>query len=84
MADKICYVITERDGKAFWMRVGVATTNKDGSIQIKLDALPVNGELQIRDRVPREARSRRSPSAASTIRRRASTNTSEASRGRSR
>ena len=51
---KIAYVITERGGKNFWNRVGVAFTNSDGSINIKLEAIPVNGELQIRDYVPRE------------------------------
>lgn len=51
---KICYVITERGGKNFWTKIGVAFTNQDGSINVKLDAFPVGGELQIRDYVPRE------------------------------
>lgn len=51
---KIAYVISGRNGKNFWNRVGVAFVNKDGSINVKLEAIPVNGELQIRDYVPRE------------------------------
>ena len=34
--------------KALWTRVGTAFTNKDGSINVYLAALPVNGKLQIR------------------------------------
>jgi hypothetical protein len=51
---KIVYVITKRDQKSYWNRVGVAFVNSDGSINVKLEALPVSGELQIRDYVPRE------------------------------
>ena len=46
---KIVYTITERDNKSFWTKVGIAYTNKDGSISVKLDAIPVNGTLQIRN-----------------------------------
>lgn len=55
-AVKICYVITERAGRNFWTKIGVAFTNRDGSINVKLDATPVSGEFQIRDYVPREER----------------------------
>ena len=51
---KVVYSITERNGKSFWNRIGVAFVNKDGSINVKLEALPVNGELQIRDYVAKE------------------------------
>lgn len=51
---KIVYVITERNNKSFWNRIGVAFVNQDGSINVKLDALPVSGEMQIRDYIPRE------------------------------
>jgi hypothetical protein len=46
---KVAYVITERNDKTYWTRIGVAFTNKDGSINVKLDALPTSGTLQIRD-----------------------------------
>jgi hypothetical protein len=51
---KIVYVISERGQKSYWNRVGVAFLNHDGSINVKLDAVPVTGELQIRDYVARE------------------------------
>jgi hypothetical protein len=51
---KIVYVITERNDKKYWNRVGVAFVNSDGSINVRLEALPVTGEMQIRDYVPRE------------------------------
>jgi hypothetical protein len=51
---KIVYVISERGQKSYWNRVGVAFVNNDGSINVKLDAMPVTGELQIRDYVARE------------------------------
>jgi hypothetical protein len=51
---KIVYVITERGGRSFWNRCGVAFVNSDGSLNVKLEAIPVNGEVHIRDYVPRE------------------------------
>jgi hypothetical protein len=53
-AMKIVYVISERNSKNYWNRIGVAFVNKDGSINVKLDAVPVSGELQIRDYVAKE------------------------------
>jgi hypothetical protein len=51
---KVAYVITERNEKQYWNRIGVAFTNKDGSINVKLDALPTGGTLQLRDYEPRD------------------------------
>lgn len=51
---KVAYVITERNEKTYWNRIGVAFTNKDGSLNVKLDALPIGGTMQIRDYEPRE------------------------------
>ena len=51
---KIVYVITQRNDKSYWNRVGVAFVNTDGSINVRLEALPVSGEMQIRDYVPRD------------------------------
>ncbi len=42
------YTITERNGKSYWIRIGAAFVNKDGSETVLLDALPVNGRMQIR------------------------------------
>ena len=52
---KIVYTVVERGNeRSFWVRIGVAFTNRDGSMNVKLDAVPVNGTLQIRDYVPRD------------------------------
>ena len=39
----------ERDGKTYWVRSGIAFENRDQSLNVKLDVLPTNGRLQIRD-----------------------------------
>jgi hypothetical protein len=43
---------TKGDGPARsrWIRVGVAFSNRDGSLNLVLDAIPLSGRLQIRDR----------------------------------
>lgn len=49
---KAVYTIVERqDGtsKKFWLRIGAAFVNRDGSLNVRLDAMPVNGTLHIRD-----------------------------------
>jgi hypothetical protein len=51
---KIVYVISERGTRKFWNRIGVAFVNSDGSLNIKLEAIPVSGEMQVRDYLPRE------------------------------
>jgi hypothetical protein len=51
---KIVYTINERGDKTFWTRIGVAYTNRDGSLNVKLDAIPVNGTMQLRDWTPRD------------------------------
>jgi hypothetical protein len=55
-AAKAVFALTERGEKTFWTRIGVAFTNKDGSITVQLDALPVSGRLQIRDEESRSER----------------------------
>lgn len=51
---KIVYVISDRNNRKYWNRIGVAFLNSDGSVNVKLEAIPVSGEMQIRDYVPRE------------------------------
>ena len=41
---------TEGRERARWVRVGVAFDNKDGSLNLLLDALPLSGRLQVRAR----------------------------------
>ena len=53
---KYVYTIIERDGleKNQWIKLGVAFVNKDQSLNLCLDALPVNGMLHIRNRPPKK------------------------------
>ena len=48
---KAVYTIVERQGheKKFWVRIGSAFVNQDQSLNVKLDAMPVNGSIHIRD-----------------------------------
>ena len=50
-----CYVVREgtEGSKGFWMEVGSAWTNSDGSLTLKLDAVPVAGKLIVRKREPK-------------------------------
>lgn len=49
---KVAYAIVERGGKKHWLRVGIAFVNVDGSLNVRLDAMPVSGQLHIRDAPP--------------------------------
>ena len=50
MADfKIVYAIVERGPKRYWLRIGMAFVNRDGSMNVRLDAVPLTGQLHIRD-----------------------------------
>ncbi len=43
------FTIVEQDEKALWRRVGSGFVNRDGSYNLYLDALPVNGRLHMRE-----------------------------------
>lgn len=48
----LCPIERKKEGeppKTFWLRVGSAFTNRDGSFNVYLDALPTNNKLQIRE-----------------------------------
>lgn len=53
-----CFSIREYElggeKKSAWNRIGVAFENRDGSMSVLLDSLPVDGKLQIRAYEPRE------------------------------
>lgn len=50
------WVVTEKptpEGpRSYWTKVGRASPNRDGSTTIRLDALPIQGVLQVRKVVP--------------------------------
>lgn len=54
--DCVVYTIVETNSDAdnYWQRLGSAWTNKDGSINLSLNALPLNGKLHIREPKPEE------------------------------
>ena len=49
------FTIIDKPGsdKSFWTRIGSAWINRDQSINIQLDALPVNGKLHVREQAER-------------------------------
>jgi len=56
---RVFTIIDKGEGhKAFWCSIGAGWVNRDGSYNLLLDALPVNGKLQVRDWEPREERPR--------------------------
>ena len=44
-------IISNQNGnsKNYWLRIGAAFTNRDGSLNVVLNALPTNGKLNIRE-----------------------------------
>jgi hypothetical protein len=68
MSDKIKDVFTIHEGekagadgkkKSYFVRIGVGYVNQDGSINLKLNALPVNGTIHVRNHESQEERERR-------------------------
>ncbi|MBI3597469.1 MAG: hypothetical protein HY203_09980 [Nitrospirae bacterium] len=49
------FTVVDRNGKSYWIRIGAAFANYDGSETVLLDALPINGRMQIRDQGAKEA-----------------------------
>jgi hypothetical protein len=47
-------IVNKPDGRDLFMRVGNAFPNRDGSLTLLLDAIPMSGKLQVRDYQPRE------------------------------
>ncbi len=44
------YAIVERNERSYWLKIGAAFTNRDGSTTVYLDAVPVgSNRLQIRE-----------------------------------
>ena len=64
---KYVYVITGKGERKLWTKVGVAFVNRDGSLNSKLDSLPVDGELHIRDYVAREDRAAKDTSSSTLL-----------------
>ena len=43
--------IIEREGleRPYWQKIGVGWVNRDGSINVQLDSLPIAGKVQLRE-----------------------------------
>lgn len=53
----------ERSDKSYWTKIGMAFANSDGQgYSLKLDALPVNGEIVLRVPKPKEDQPQRQDS----------------------
>jgi len=46
---KVYTIRTDQQNRNWWRQIGVAWENADGSLNVILDALPLDGKLQIRD-----------------------------------
>ncbi len=56
---KIYTIIEKPEGqKDYWLEIGIASVNRDGSLGGRLNALPVNGSIQLREFVPRNSERR--------------------------
>lgn len=55
------YTIVEKQNseKGIWLPIGVGSNNRDGSLSVKLDAFPVNGQIHIREAEPRKPETER-------------------------
>jgi hypothetical protein len=58
---KLVWTVVERGQsngltKSYWTRVGVGFVNRDGSLTLRLDALPLSGTLQVREWEPFDKR----------------------------
>lgn len=52
---KDAFLISEdKNGKSHWTKVGTAFVNKDGSLNVFLEAFPKDGKIQIRERKPKK------------------------------
>ena len=48
---KDVFHITEREGrKPVWSKVGIAFVNRDNSLNVILNSIPIDGKLHIRER----------------------------------
>lgn len=55
---KILALIPKKDGGTYWMRIGSGYGNKDDSINMFVDAIPITGKLQLREVTEEDLRER--------------------------
>jgi hypothetical protein len=65
---KAVYTIVERaKGRRIWLRIGTAFVNRDQSLNVRLDALPISGQLHIRETMHNAERDSSSTAATSEL-----------------
>jgi len=72
--DVFTIIDSQNGGKPFWLKIGISTPNRDGSWNVTLNALPINGKLQIREpsdfnktKAPESAEAEETPEAKKTV-----------------
>lgn len=60
---KDVYAIPEKEGedKTYWPRIGVASVNKDSSLNVYFNCIPISGKIHIRDRKSQKKTVRKEP-----------------------
>jgi hypothetical protein len=60
---KDVFTVIEKEGwdRGLWRKIGAAFENRDGSLTLLLDALPLNGKLLVRERKAKETASTEEP-----------------------
>ena len=66
---KVLSPVEGKNGKTFWIRIGSAFINRDGSTNVYLNAYPTSGKLQIREIDERDYRDYASPPGGSAAER---------------
>ncbi len=59
------FSIREGRGGSIWVRAGSAFVNKDGSLNVLLDVLPLDGKLHVREAAEKDRREGAPPTAVS-------------------
>jgi hypothetical protein len=73
---KVVWTVVERGQangvtKSYWSRIGVGFVNRDGSLTLRLDSIPLSGNLQVREWEPYDRRADAGEASASAPRRHA-------------
>lgn len=45
----VAYAVRKEKGVTVWIKAGTAVANRDGSLNVYLDVLPIDGKLHLRE-----------------------------------
>jgi len=60
------FSIKKWKGGSMWVRAGAAFVNKDGSMNIRLDVLPLDGQLHVREAAEKQEEAGMTPAVPET------------------